>query len=258
MNPEKIFFLDSEKNRLAGLFSAPSEDKKIPAIIFCHGFQSDKNNTTGLEVEKRLHRKNIATFRFDFFGHGDSEGDFADITVSRAVDSLIQAVSFLKDRGYTRLGLVGSSFGGLASLIAASGIESLLVLALKCPVSERLGELVAENYRRSIQEWKEQGFIEISDHQAKKRRLNYSFYIDANKHDSAQDYSGIKAPALIVHGDADDLVPVEQSIKTAEAIPNCRLEIIPGAGHSFKNGPHFEQMVELISGFILSQMHDIN
>jgi pimeloyl-ACP methyl ester carboxylesterase len=38
-------------------------------------------------------------------------------------------------------------------------------------------------------------------------------------------------PALVIHGDADPLVPVDGGRATARAIPGARLEIIPGMGH---------------------------
>lgn len=42
----------------------------------------------------------------------------------------------------------------------------------------------------------------------------------------------VKVPALVIHGDADPLVPVEGGIDTAESIPGARLEIIKGMGHA--------------------------
>ena len=61
----------------------------------------------------------------------------------------------------------------------------------------------------------------------------------------------IKFPTLIVHGDKDKIVPVEQSKKTASLIKNCRLETIEGADHTYSNPEHFEMMLDLISEFII-------
>jgi pimeloyl-ACP methyl ester carboxylesterase len=41
----------------------------------------------------------------------------------------------------------------------------------------------------------------------------------------------ITAPTVVIHGDADPLVPVEGGRDTAENIPGAELIIIPGAGH---------------------------
>jgi len=41
------------------------------------------------------------------------------MTISETVDDVRSAVLFLKSSGYDRMGLVGSSFGGFASILAA-------------------------------------------------------------------------------------------------------------------------------------------
>lgn len=41
----------------------------------------------------------------------------------------------------------------------------------------------------------------------------------------------VKIPTLVIHGDADPLVPVEGGLDTAEAIPGAKLMIIAGMGH---------------------------
>jgi len=50
---------------------------------------------------------------------------------------------------------------------------------------------------------------------------------------------------------SDETVPLEQSKRTADLIPNCRLEILEGADHTYSDPQHFEQMLDLISRFIL-------
>lgn len=42
----------------------------------------------------------------------------------------------------------------------------------------------------------------------------------------------LNVPSLVLHGDADPLVPVECGIATAKALPNCELKILKGMGHT--------------------------
>jgi pimeloyl-ACP methyl ester carboxylesterase len=63
----------------------------------------------------------------------------------------------------------------------------------------------------------------------------------------------IRAPALIVHGNQDETVPLGQSREAAALIPDCRLEVIGGADHTYSDPKHFEKMLALISDFIFSQ-----
>ena len=41
----------------------------------------------------------------------------------------------------------------------------------------------------------------------------------------------VQAPTLVIHGDADPLIPLEGGLDTAETIPEARLEIVEGMGH---------------------------
>jgi dipeptidyl aminopeptidase/acylaminoacyl peptidase len=198
-----------------------------------------------------LNARGISTFRFDFFGHGESEGKFEDITLSEAVSDVLRAIHFLMDSGYSKIGLMGSSFGGFASLIAASQMPWLTLLALKSPVSDYLGLLIARDQNIDIQRWEQTGFIPVIGSDGQSIKLNYSFFQDAETIKSDDAIKNIKVPALIVHGDKDETVPIQQSIKCAELIKDCRLEVIKGADHTYTQPKHFEKMLSSITDFII-------
>lgn len=82
-------------------------------------------------------------------------------------------------------------------------------------------------------------------------RLNYVFYEDAIQNDGYE-AKNISIPTLIVHGDADDEVPTEQSIKLSKLLPNCKLSIVKGADHTYTNETHSEQMLNEIVDYILN------
>jgi pimeloyl-ACP methyl ester carboxylesterase len=61
-----------------------------------------------------------------------------------------------------------------------------------------------------------------------------------------EDLRALKVPTLVVHGDADRLVPLAGGQATAEAVPGARLEIVPGMGHDYPP-EHWPVLVELIT-----------
>jgi pimeloyl-ACP methyl ester carboxylesterase len=246
---EKLSFQNSKGDKLVGILSNPSESKENLIVVSCHGFDTTKESQTHVRIAETLNKKGIATLRFDFFGHGESDGKFEDVTISEAMDDALQAIAFVKSRGFSKVALFGSSFGGMAALLAASKQPGLKCLALKSPVSDYLGKLLADEDRINVEQWKKEGFIW---HETKrgKLRLNYSFFEDAEKVSGFEAANQIKVPTLIVHGDQDDVVPVEQSRKTASLIPNCHLEIIEGAGHKYSNPGEFEKLLKLVSEFL--------
>jgi pimeloyl-ACP methyl ester carboxylesterase len=50
-------------------------------------------------------------------------------------------------------------------------------------------------------------------------------------HYTAEDFAKITAPALILSGDRDTLIPLEQQVEMYRLIPDAELAILPGADH---------------------------
>jgi hypothetical protein len=248
---EKIFFKNSKSDRLCGILSNPTKDRDKPIIILCHGFSTSKNSGTYVSLEQILNKNNISTFRFDFYGHGESEGKFEEITVSEAVDGILNAIKLLKRLGYTKIGLMGSSFGGIASTMAASKTNDLFVLTLKSPVSNYEEKEIMTKTKQELEEWKRKGYKYYISGDGRKLRLNYTFAEDFKKNNGYEAAKQIKVPTLIVHGDKDESVPVKQSKKIASIIRDCKLEIIKGADHRYSEPEHRERMLNLISKFII-------
>lgn len=240
----KVRFLTTGDVRLAGLLANPADDLHAPIVILCHGLGTGKESATNTELVRRLHRQGIATFRFDFFGHGDSGGAFEEITPSRGKQDVLHALSYLAHEGYSAFCLVGSSFGGYACAAAASEAEGLRCLALKCPVFEWDDAILSGLVEEPLAEWKRERSGTFHG-----RRLNYSFFEDAQGKSMYEALREVHVPVLIVHGEKDDLVPIAQSKKAAGILPGAELKAMPRANHFFEEG--WDEMVEAIERFIV-------
>ncbi|MFC2166552.1 alpha/beta hydrolase family protein [Acidobacteriota bacterium] len=248
----KILFENSAGIKLCGILSTPSFEKPESVIILCHGFSTSKDGRTNTLLEKILNDNGLATFRFDFFGHGESGGAFEEITISEAVDNVLQAVKFVKTSGFKRIGLIGSSFGGMASILAASQIGDLSVLALKSPVSDYTEILEQRNHGgQNIEDWRIKGMMFFRGAKDMDLKLKFAFFEDSQTIDGYRAAKKIKVPTLIVHGKMDETVPVEQSVKASQLIKNCRLEILESANHIYSQPRDFNEMIRLISDFVL-------
>ena len=115
-----------------------------------------------------------------------------------------------------------------------------------------LGLLIARGHDIDVEAWRQEGYLKVEGADGKNLRLNYSFFVDAERIQGYTLAERIKAPTLIVHGDRDETVPLAQSQKAADLIPNCRLEVIKGADHTYSYPQHFECMLDLISDFVVS------
>ena len=247
---EKIFFENKKGLKLCGILSNPTGDVVKPMVVLCHGHATSKASATITDLEEILNKNEISTFKFDISGHGESEGRFEETTVSDAMSDILSAIEYVKSKGYSKIGLNGSSFGGAASILAAAKLPDLFALALKAPVSDCRE---TENFTRgtdAIKAWKEKGWTEYEIGDPRNLKLNYSYFEDFDNFNEYESARKILAPTIIIHGDSDTEVPVEQSIKLAKIIPNCKLEIISGADHKCSGPEHFPKMLKLISDFI--------
>ncbi len=215
-------------------------------VLLCHGFMSDNESSTNMDLTKRLLPKNIATCRFDFDGHGAHPRPLQEMLMTRCLNQVDAILKGLSEQGYSKIGLLGSSFGGLIAIHAAARHPIVSVVALKCPVSnypplwrDRLGEA-------GMRMWKENNLLTFSSPDGR-ARLEYSYYEDLLNYDTYQDAATIKVPILIVHGDADEDVPISQSEALFDAL-QCEkyFERVEGADHPFSKDEDFEHMLSRV------------
>jgi alpha-beta hydrolase superfamily lysophospholipase len=251
---ERFSFLDPQGHRVAAILTTPDGGTDKIAIL-CHGFLSSKTSSTNNALTRMLIGRGIATFRFDLFGQGESEGPFEQITVGLAVEQAQSAVDLMKERGYRHIGLMGSSFGGLISILTASQRTDLACLALKCPVVDFAEELRLEFGDDGMAQWKATDTIPNIMGGPDRITLHYAFYEDALRQIAYVPARSITAPTVIVQGDSDEQVPLHQSQQLYEALQvKKRLEMIPGADHQFTKGTDFTRMTQTIADWLTQHL----
>lgn len=86
----------------------------------------------------------------------------------------------------------------------------------------------------------------------RRRRLGLAGQLlAAGGHDAWSDLSRITAPTLVMTGDADRLIPAENSHRIASRISGARLHPLAGAGHDFP-AERPEETASAIRAFLLS------
>ncbi len=255
---QALTFTDPAGRAVAGVLTTPpaSTDR---LVVLCHGFLSNKNSNTNRALTPRLIERGIATFRFDFLGQGESQGRFEEITVTAALDQGRAAMELVSSMGYRRLGLVGSSFGGLIATLAAGEAPEhgapLLALGLKCPVPDFPEMLRLEFGEAGMERWKETDDIPNVTGGTEPIALRFAFYIDSLAHDAYKAAEAIRAPVLIVQGDADKHVPLHQCRRLYDALQTKKcLEILPGADHEFSKPEDFQTMTTRLADWMIQHL----
>ncbi|MCP9439675.1 MAG: alpha/beta fold hydrolase [Nitrospira sp.] len=251
---EYCSFLDHHGHRVASLLTTPDGATDRVAVL-CHGFLSSKTSTTNKTLTRTLIDRGIATLCFDFFGHGESQGPFEHITNTVAVGQTLAALDFVRLKGYRRVGLMGSSFGGLVAILTAAQRTDLACLALKCPVVDFAEELRLEFGEEEMTRWKATDTVPNILGGQDRVPLRYAFYEDCLRSIAYEPASAITAPTLIVQGDRDEHVPLHQSQRLYERLRvKKRLEMIPGADHQFTRREDFLQMTASIANWLATHL----
>jgi hypothetical protein len=249
-----VSFKDAEGHRVAAVLATPETQTDRLAVL-CHGFLSSKNSTTNKTLTRILNERRIATFRFDFFGQGESEGPFEQITTTTAIRQAMGALDLMAAEGYRRIGLMGSSFGGLVAIHTASRRSDLACLALKCPVVDFAEELRLEFGDEEMASWKTADTIPDIMGGPNRVKLRYDFYEDCLGQIAYDPAKAITVPTLIVQGAKDEFVPLHQSQRLYDTLRSPkRLEMLPEADHQFTKVEDFHCMTTLIADWLTEHL----
>jgi dienelactone hydrolase len=132
----EITFTSSDGITLSGRVFGPQEG--TAGVVLAHMYPSDQS--AWFDFATRLGERGYRVLTFNFRGYcpgGDAGCSQGEKTISAIWQDVEGAVAALRDEGATRIGLVGASMGGTASLVAASreGQDIDAVVTLSAPTA---------------------------------------------------------------------------------------------------------------------------
>jgi len=220
----------SQGFKLKGVLHLPGRENP-PLVVGSHGLEGTKESAKQKILAKLLVRHQVAFFRFDHRGCGESQGDFIAETSleKRTLDYLAAVHHVLGLKKTSRdIALFGSSMGGATCINAWEGLSKMdirLCGAVLCasPVKSR-----------SIQN------IPLGANE-NRPALPLSFF-EQNLLFNITDKAANLSHVLIFHGDADSVVPVSNAHDIfALAKEPKRLIIQKGGDHQMRKGKDQEQ-----------------
>lgn len=219
-----------DENQIYGVIYVPQEaGEQMPAVIFSHGFGG--NHQVGAQYAEALAAKGYVVYCFDFCGGSPgskSDGSTLEMSIFTEQTDLEAVLRMIQEQPFVdndNIFLMGTSMGGAVSAITAADHEDEIQGAILLYPAFVLTDDAKEQFESAedipdtyYHMWMTVGRIFAED------LLNYDIY---------EAISTYKKDVLLIHGDADSIVPLFYSERALEAYASAQLEILPGAGHGF-------------------------
>ena len=207
-----ICYLETEDNRRLAYRLRPG---LAPALLFLPGYASDMDGAKAVALDAFAGRRGLAMLRFDYSGTGSSTGAFEDGTLAGWLDETLMMID------QTTTGpviLIGSSMGAWIALHVAQRLPN------------RVQALVGIAAAPDFTDWgaqREGGGLSPAFRESGQRLLLLKSEI------------AIDCPVRMVHGDADQDVPIAVAVMLMERLRSAdvQLDIVKGGGHRLSE-PH--------------------
>lgn len=206
---------------------------KAPGLMFLGGFMSDMTGTKASALEEYARSRGRACLRFDYFGHGQSTGDFEAGTIGRWTADSVAALDELTEGPQV---LVGSSMGGWLMLLAALArperVAGLVGIAAAPDFTEDLmWATFSPEVRRTIET--EGVYRQPNDYGEQPYAITRQLIEEGRHHLVLRDGIPLTCPVRLLHGMADPDVPWQHSPRLAERLESDDVEL-----HFVKAGDH--------------------
>ena len=225
---------------------------RCPIAIIIHGFTGNSEEPHIVAVSKMFNELGLATLRVDMYGHGKSDGQFRDHTLFKWMDNAMAVIDYASKLDFvTDIYLCGHSQGGLTVMLTAAlehdRIRGLIPMspATLIPDGARSGNIVGIPF--DPEHIVDEIYIERKD-----LTLGGNYARVAQTIHVEEAIDRYKGPVLLIHGDADETVPVRCSIDAAKRYSDAELVVINGDDHGYHN--HLDQVTAAIREWMEKQL----
>ena len=189
----------------------------LPGVLFLGGFASDMGGTKATALDGFCRDRGQAFLRFDYFGHGNSSGDFGAGTMTRWTEDALAVLDALTEGPQI---LVGSSMGGWIMLNVAlarpARVAGLVGIAPAPDFTEDIWNgLGADGQAKLLDEG--QIFLP-SEYSAAPHPIARALIEDGRQHMRLLGPIPIGCPVRLIHGMSDADVPWRKTLRLAELL----------------------------------------
>ena len=238
-----MYIMDDGIRLNAKLDMPAGNPQKCPLVIVIHGFTGYMEERHIVAVARTFNELGYATLRVDMYGHGESEGTFRNHTLYKWLTNALTVIDYARSLEFvTELYLCGHSQGGLTTMLAGAMKRDVLAGLIPLSPATMIPDGAREGNLLGLEFDPEHVPEELTNGDGRVLGGNYIRVAQTIRVEEAIDrYTG---PVLIVHGDADEAVPVACAKAAAARYVNAKLVLIPGDDHCYDY--HLDQVLEAI------------
>ncbi|MBD3349903.1 MAG: abhydrolase domain-containing 18 [Candidatus Lokiarchaeota archaeon] len=221
--------------------------KKPPLVILLHGFPGDKLEAGRFPpMAKKLNENSIDAVAIDFAGYGENERE--PVLLSKQIENLEDVYKWAQNKGYSSIGTLGLSMGGITSLLADLPDRKVAVFWAPAfymtKIVRKAGKSFAGFWFRVLKKP-----IRFSNKKHEKVTINQQFIDEIfQKPPEAIDVklANFNTPALIIQGTTDLAVFPKWSKHAYSKMPqdeHHKIECVKRSGHGFR-GDKLKQFID--------------
>lgn len=199
-------------------------------VILMHGIFSSKDYPPMPQIARSLAKEGIASIRFDFGGHGGSEGQMINMTIAKELSDALAIWDYAASLPYvTGISLLGHSQGGVIASMTAGDErvhpESLILLAPGAVIKEATQG--GHFFGNSFDPANPPEYIKCFHH----FKLGRDYLVQTQSLDVYGVSANYQGPVCIIHGSQDGIVPLWCSEKYNENYADSRMHVVDGENH---------------------------
>lgn len=202
------FLIRPGKGKLGYVYS-PGNEERLPLVMFCGGYHSDMSGTKATYFESQCRARGQSYLRFDYSGHGVSEGRFEDGTIGQWAQDTEDMIRHMTQGGRKIL-LIGSSMGGWLALLMARRVPEKLCALIGIAAAPDFTQDIYEQRLSAAQRQavEKQGWIEVPNHYgAPPYHFTKAFFEDGRRHAVLSEPLRVDFPVHLFQGGLDEDVP---------------------------------------------------
>ncbi|AQS48689.1 alpha/beta hydrolase [Thioclava nitratireducens] len=227
---------------------------KGPGVVFLGGFKSDMEGTKALALEDWAKREGRAFLRFDYSGHGVSDGAFEDGAIGDWFEDA-RDVIMAKTEGPQIL--VGSSMGGWISLLMSrehpEKVAGLVTIAAAPDFTE--DGYWASFDKETRHKLESEGSIAVPSDYGEPYIITRRLINEGRERLVLRSPLALPFPTRFLQGTADEAVSTETAIRLLEHAEGAdmRLTLVKGADHRFSD-PDCLALIETALAEVLARL----